>query len=145
MRINWAVTCRYAESDGAVGTIVGAGIDVLHVAAFPARVAIMVALRLAIAPDLLEAGEQHDVTCQVLAPDGEVVLGEDGGAEEPLRLSFIAPPGARQLVPGWLVNPLFAFQVAWLAPDAGTYSIETRTAEDESLIPVHVLLPPEED
>ena len=47
MRIDWAVTCRYAESDGTLGTIVGAGADVIEVVMLPQPVAMMLAVRLA--------------------------------------------------------------------------------------------------
>jgi hypothetical protein len=50
------------------------------------------------------------------------------------------PAGSRQLVPGWLINPLVAFPVRWHAGAVGSYTLVTSTDEDERLSPVHVLL-----
>ncbi len=142
MQIDWAVTCRYAESDGHIATIVGAGIDVLNVPALPALVAVMFAVRLAAPADEFEGGIQHDVTCRVLDPSGARVLADDGTPAEDLKMSFAAPEeGVQQQVTGWLVNPLFAFQIAWIAREPGTYSIETNAGEGTHLSPIHVLQP----
>jgi hypothetical protein len=140
VHIDWVVTCRYAESDGAVATIVGAGIDVLHVPAIPAEVGVMVAVRLAVPFEAFEDGARQDVRCQVLGPDSQPVTGEDGAPVDPLSFTVAMPAGARQLVPGWLINPLVAFQVRWHAGSAGSYTLVTSTDEDERLSPVHVLL-----
>lgn len=141
MLIDWAVLCRYAESNGTVATIVGAGIDMLTVPAMPTLVAVMVAIRLAAPADEFVGGVQHEVTCRVLDPTGAPVLAEDDTPAEELKLGFSAPEGGvQQTVPGWLVNPLFAFQIAWIVREPGTYSVETRVGDHAHLSPIHVLL-----
>lgn len=141
MRIDWAVACRFAESDGNIATIVGAGIDVLNVPTMPVLVGVMIAVRLAAPADEFVGGATHEVTCRVLDPLGDPVLAEDGTPAESMTMGFAAGEGGvQQRVPGWLVNPLFAFQIAWIAREPGTYSIETSTGEDTRLSPIHVLL-----
>lgn len=141
MHIDWAVTCRYAESDGSVGTIVGAGIDVLRVPALPADLSVMVAVRLAVPFEAFEDGARElEATCRVLDPESQPALGLLDEPFQPLSFSVAMPAGVRQLVPGWLLNPLLAFGVRWRATAVGTYTIAIATDEDESLNPVHVLL-----
>lgn len=140
MRIDWAVTCRYAESDGTVATIVGAGIDLLYVPALPTLVGVMLAVRLAASADEFAGGTQHEVTCRVLDPSGGPVLADDDTPAQDMKLGFAAPEeGVQQRVPGWLVSPLFAFQVAWTARETGSYTIEAVAGEDTHRSPVHVL------
>ncbi len=112
----------------------------LNVPALPAMLGVMFAVRLAAPADEFEGGVQHEVICRVLDPSGEPVLAEDGTPAEELKMGFAAPEeGVQQRVTGWLVNPLFAFQIAWIAREPGTYSIETRAGEDTHLSPIHVL------
>lgn len=139
VRIDWAVACRYAESDGQIATLVGAGIDVLNPPALPMMVGVMLVVRLAAAADEFEGGVQHDVTCRVLDPAGAPVLAQDDTPAEAMVMSFAAPEGVQQRVTGWLVHPLFAFQVAWIARESGSYSIETSAGDDTHLSPIHVL------
>jgi len=101
---------------------------------------VMIAVRLAAPADEFAGGAQHEVACRVLDPSGVPVLAEDGTPAEELKLGFGAgEEGVQQRVPGWLVNPLFALQVAWIAQGPGSYSIETRAGEDTHLTPIHVL------
>jgi hypothetical protein len=63
MRVDWAIPCRYAEVDDGLATIVGAQVDAVRVADFPARVGTWLALRLVFGDD--EAASAHDVTFSV--------------------------------------------------------------------------------
>jgi hypothetical protein len=142
LRATWAVTCRYAESDGNVGTIIGAGIDVLYVPDFPHQVGLMLAVRLAATLEEVAEGQQHELIARVLAPNGGLVRAPDGSEAPPLGVTFQAT-AAQQLVPGWLVTPLFALGLQWWAAEEGTYTIEVSAADAEpSSSPVHVLKAP---
>jgi len=141
VRIDWAVACRYAESDGHIATIVGAGVDVLNPPVLPALVGVMLVVRLAAAADEFDGGIEHDVICRVLDPSGVPVLAQDGTPAEEMRMSFAAPAeGVQQRVSGWLVHPLFALQIGWIAREPGSYSIETSAGDDTHMSPIHVLL-----
>lgn len=144
MRVDWVVTCRYAESDGQIATIVGAGVDVLQPPTIPSPVAVMIAARLLGEFQEFEDQQQHQFTVRVLRPDGSPVLAPDGQAAPPLTAQFAAPPNIAQRVPGWLVAPTFALIVQWWADVAGSYSIAVGVGdEDPTRTPVHVLPPPE--
>ena len=140
MQVDWVVTCRYAESDGSVATIVGAGIDVLYVAGFPHEVGIMVAVRLSAPFEEVSADQGHQLIGRILGPDGAPVRARDGSAVAPLELDLHTTTGASQLVPGWLATPLHAIGLQWWAPHEGTYTIEIGVDDEEpTLTPVHVL------
>lgn len=143
MHVDWAVTCRYAESDGAIGTIVGAGIDVLYVPGLPHQVGVMLAVRLAASFEEVSEGQQHTLVVRVLGPDAQPVRTPDGSAAEPLSVAFQTTAVTQQLVPGWLVAPLFALGVQWWAVEEGTYTIDIGVGDAEPLpSPVHVLQTP---
>ena len=140
MRVEWVVTCRYAESDGSVATIVGAGIDVLYVAGFPQEVGIMVAVRLSAPFEEVSADQGHQIIGRILGPESAPVRAPDGSAVPPLELDLHTGTGAAQLVPGWLATPLHAIGLQWWAPQEGTYTIEIGVDDEEpTLTPVHVL------
>lgn len=139
MYVAWAVTCRYVESDGTTGTIVGAGIDVLYVPRFPHWVSIMLAVRLAGTFEEVSEANQHPIVGRVLGPDGEPVPAPDGSEVPPVTADF-SGSGWTQQVQGWLVTTLFPFRFRWWAPDEGTFTIQVRVDDAEpSLSPVHVL------
>lgn len=140
MNVDWLVTCRYAESDGTVGTIVGAGIDVLFVPQFPSPVGVMLAVRLAAPAEEIEEGQEHELVGFVRKPDGQPTRGPDGSPSPPMSVRFQAAIGGRQFVPGWLVAPMFAFGIRWLAEEEGTYTVGVGVAgADPAMTPVHVL------
>ena len=140
MRVDWAVTCRYAESDGSTATIVGAGTDVLYVPAFPSSLGIMLAVRLAAPFEEFGEGQAHDIEISIEGPGGSDVRAADGSVAAPLTARVQAAPGAHQLVPGWLVTPLVAIGVQWFASEQGTYTLVVRAGDAEpSRSPVHVL------
>jgi hypothetical protein len=140
MHIDWAVTCRYAESDSVVATIVGAGVDLQRVQEIPGPVGTMLAVRLAAAPDELGPDQMHKLTVQVLDPSGDPVRDQEGDVTPPLEAEFGSEQPVQQAVPGWLVNPLFTFGVQWWVIEPGTYSITLRVDDgDAHLSPMHVL------
>lgn len=140
MHIEWVVICRYAESDGARATIIGAGTDVVFAPELPGPVGIMAVVRLAAAPDELEPGNAHTLRARVLQPDGEPTTTAEGEVAPAIEMRIEPSGPVQQLVPGWLVNPMMAFGLQWWAIDAGTYSAELRIDGGETVLtPVHVL------
>lgn len=140
MHIDWAVTCRYAESDGLVATIVGAGVDTQRLPQLPGPAATMLAVRLAGAPEELDPGKRHRLTVQVLGPNGDPVREPNGDVIPSLDTEFASDEPVEQAVPGWLVNPLFTFGVQWWAAEPATYSIKLTVDHGEPhLSPVHIL------
>lgn len=144
MNIEWAVTCRYAESDGAVATLVGAGIDAVFLPAFPSPVGVMMAVRLAAPPEELAPGQVHTLRCRILGAEGRLVTALDGTPTEPLEIGIGSQVPIQQLVPGWLVQPLVAFGIQWLASEPQTYRIELQIDGSEHLSPFHVVAPPQQ-
>ena len=143
MRVDWAVTCRYAESDGSIGTIVGAGIDLLYVPTFPHQVGVMLAVRLAASVEEVSEGQSHEIVVRVQAPGGSLVSTPDGSEAPPLTAVFQANQPVEQIVSGWLISPLFALAVQWWAVEEGTYAVNVGVGDAEpSLSPVHVLSVP---
>jgi hypothetical protein len=142
LQIDWAVTCRYAESDGIVGTLVGAGIDLLYVPQLPHPVSVMLAVRLSATFEEVSEGQRHEIVGRILGPEGSPLRNPDGSEVPPLTVNFQAG-GATQVVSGWLISPLFAFGFQWLATDEGTYTVQVRVGDGvPSLSPVHVLTAP---
>jgi hypothetical protein len=142
VNIDWAVTCRYAESDGAVATLVGAGIDAVFLPTFPGPVGVMMAVRLAAPPEELAPGQIHTLRCRILDAAGDPVTALDRTPTEPLEIAIGSQVPIQQLVPGWLVQPLVAMGVQWLASEPQTYRIELRIDDSEHLSPFHVVAPP---
>ncbi len=144
MRIDWAVTCRYAESNGTQGTIVGAGTDLLYVMALPQPVGIMLAVRLVGEFEELEQGQSTHLKVEIRDPDGKPVRGADGSEAPPSTIE-LKPSEAKQLVSGWLATPFIALGLQWIASSEGPYTITVEIDGDDSnakRTPVHVLLAP---
>ena len=140
MNIEWVVICRYAEVEFGRATIIGAGTDVIFAPELPGPVGIMAAARLAAAADELEPGNSYTLTARMLRPDGGPATLADGEEVPPLTVQIESSEPVRQLVPGWLVNPMVAFRLEWWATDPGTYSAELAIDDGEPLLtPVHVL------
>jgi hypothetical protein len=134
VRVDWAIQCRYAEADGGIATIVGAGIDTYFVQEFPAELTLVVAVRLAGADE--EMVEEHDMSFRVHDPDMEItdgIRGEFRAERNPLAQA------------GWEAGLLFvtAHQIA--APSPGAYGLEI-LIDDESKHTVHFFVrePPTE-
>jgi hypothetical protein len=143
VRVDWAVTCRYVESDGAQGTIVGAGTDLLYVPTLPQPVGIMLAVRLAGAIEEIEAGQAHRLTIRIFDPSGEPVRAEDGSEAAPTLVELKSEEEPKQIVSGWAVSPLIALGVQWIASAEGTYTIDVGLEGGSPVpTPVHVLLLP---
>lgn len=145
MNIDWAVTCRYAESDGVVATMVGAGVDIAFLPQFPSPIGVMVAARLAASADELAPGQVHPFRCRVLDSHGQPAVDVDGVPLEPMEVGIGSQVPVQQIVPGWLVNPLLAFGVQWMATEPMTYTIELSVDGGEPhLSPYHVVSPPQQ-
>lgn len=143
MRIDWVVTCRYAESAGPVGTIVGAGTDLLYVPVFPSTVGIMLAIRLAGAIEEVGEGQAHPMSVAILGPDGNPVRDAEGSAAPPSTLELRSDREPQQVVPGWAISPLIALAVTWIAEEEGAYTINVALpGTDPKPNPVHVLQAP---
>src|SRR5579862_1222324 len=132
MLINWLITCRYAEADGNLAALVGAGTDVLLAPLVPADVEIMLAMRFTLAADeARRPGAHHQLECVVLDPAGQPVRDASGAPTPPLRAVFGAPTGIHQVVPTLSVRTIWAFKVRWRADIYGTYQLQVTTDEDE--------------
>lgn len=140
MHVEWVVTCRFAESDGGSGTIVGAGTDVLFLPQIPGPAGTFIAVRLAATAEELEPGQQHELVTRIVDPGGRPARAPDG-TEVPAQTIQIAPQApVQQLVPGWLVNPLLAYGAQWWVHEPGSYTIELSVGEGEPRnSPIHVL------
>jgi hypothetical protein len=114
MRVDWAIPCRYAEVNGGLATVVGAQVDAVRVAQFPARVGTWLALRLVFGDE--EASSEHDVTLKILDPQ----LGEIGETHTNLTLG---PPNPEK-APGWEGSHLMATFVQFDAGSEGTHTFE---------------------
>ena len=114
MRVDWAIPCRYAEVNGGLATVVGAQVDAVRVAEFPARVGTWLAVRLVFGDD--EAGAAHDVTMKILDPQ----LGEIAETHTNLTLG---PPNPEK-APGWEGSHLMATFVQFDAESDGTHTFE---------------------
>lgn len=136
MRIDWATLCRFAEVNGNLATIVGAGIDITWAAQLPAGIQTMVAVRMTAPEDELGPEHPHTLRCRILDPDMQEV-GETLEAE--LRA------GGESLRPGWLVGIMIPMGVQWQADREGTYTVELAIdGGDPYMTPMHVLegMPP---
>jgi hypothetical protein len=91
----------------------------------------------------LAAGELHELVVRVLAPGGGPAMTPDGAEAPPLTARFQTATVGEQLVPGWLVTPMFALAVQWWAAEQGTYTIVVGVGDAEpSQSPLHVLRAP---
>jgi uncharacterized protein DUF6941 len=113
MRVEWAIPCRYLESEGGTATIVGAGIDTFFVPDLPATVGFMLAMKL-VAPDE-DWQREFRLVFKILGPTATVVR------EESVTLG--AHPGT-QLFETWerggIIPSAHQFEVA----GPGAYSLE---------------------
>jgi hypothetical protein len=114
MRVDWAIPCRYAEVNGGLATIVGAQVDAVRVAQFPARVGTWLAMRLVFGDD--ETESEHEVGLKILDPQ----LGESWQTQTTLTLG---PPNPEK-APGWEGSHLIATFVQFDADVEGTYTFE---------------------
>ena len=114
MRVDWAIPCRYAEVNGSLATIVGAQVDAVRVAQFPARVGTWLALRLVFGDD--ETSAEHEVSLRILDPQ----LGESAVTNTTLTLG---PPNPEK-APGWEGSHLMATFVQFDAESDGTHTFE---------------------
>jgi hypothetical protein len=114
MRVDWAIPCRYAEVNGGLATVVGAQVDAVRVATFPARVGTWLAVRLVFGDE--EASSDHDVMLKILDPQ----LGEIGETHTSLTLG---PPNPEK-APGWEGSHLMATFVQFDAGSDGTHTFE---------------------
>ena len=114
MRIDWAIPRRYAEINGGLATVVGAQVDAVRVAGFPARVGTWLAVRLVFGDE--ETDSEHDVTLKILDPQ----MGESGETHTNLTLG---PPNPEK-APGWEGSHLMATFVQFEAKSSGTHTFE---------------------
>jgi hypothetical protein len=89
-RVDWAIPCRYAEENGGLATIVGAGIDRLYVSELPGEVGVLIALRIVLRED--ELGHEHEIAFTLYDPTMAVVAHLEG------HFSAEAHPAKE---PGW--------------------------------------------
>lgn len=130
MRIDWAVGCRYVEVHNNLGTLIGAGADTLTVAAVPAGVGLMAAVRICFLDHELGV---HTLSTQILGPDMEPVGQPMGGQLE------LAGEAHKQ--PGWEGKIVVPVGVQWRAEDAGVYTIVFSLDDKTFDLPVIVKLP----
>ena len=116
MRLDWALSARYAEApgDGTV-TILGGGIDTFWVGELPAPIGIFLPMRVA-APEDEWREEGHELSVRLVRPDRaeEVML------TIPLRMDE-APPLKIAGAESGAVVPL---ALTWEAADHGLYTFE---------------------
>jgi hypothetical protein len=108
----WAVSCESYElhEDGTVD-IFGAGFDTFYVDGLPAKLELMVLVRL-----LLQEDEKTEIELQVLGPEP---LSSLASIVYPIE----AEPGQNHR-PGYLVAQTEGLEVSFLAETEGPYSLE---------------------
>lgn len=113
MRVDWAILCRYAEAEGGLAAIMGAGIDTFWSTEFPVTILAPIVIRVVGTED--EMAHEHAILFRVLAPDLSAL------AEVEIQLDAALNP-LRE--PGWEQAAVFvtAHQIEVESP--GTYSIE---------------------
>jgi hypothetical protein len=131
-RIDWAVPCRYVEVQPTGATIVGAGMDALVVAATPAEVRFMVAVRLVVPEH--EFGEEHEFQTRLLGPDLNAV-------GSPTRVTFQAN-AQPQHEPGTDGTQILASDVRFSAAEPGRYTLEmVLDGRTEQTVAMRVVVP----
>lgn len=133
MRIEYVVPCRYAEVNDGLATIVGAGIDSIAAAVFPTNVQVMLTVRILGQAD--EMPGAHRVRCPVRDS-------EDTTIAEDLDATIELPPEPAQPHPAgdaWLHNIMLAIGVAFVAPQAGTYTLNVIFDDAEYPVPIYLV------
>jgi hypothetical protein len=133
VNIDWVIPCRYVEVHDNLATIVGAGIDTFWVAAFPAQLQVMMAVRLTATPEELEEASEHEVRNVLRGPGGDV-LSEVAGT--------IAIGGQGEIRQDWLQGVMLATMAAVDAAEPGAYTFEHHVDQSSASVPLHVVLGP---
>lgn len=136
MNIDWIIPCRYAEVHDNLATIVGAGIDTLAFAEFPAPVQVGVVVRLLATADELGPEHEHSVRNIISDPDGETLSDltgtfRAGTAEEAAR-------ARSEWLNGIAVTTIIRFDAA----QPGSYSFEHIVDGSSKSVPLHVVEAP---
>ena len=139
MRVDWALLCRYVETDGTTATIVGAGIDTFGLAAIPGEVGTWAALRVSGSPDELGPTISHQFSCRVLDSEMQEIV-------TPLETGFQTGPPAPDHQPGWTQHMVMPIFVHFHVEEPGIYTLQFTVdgnSETVSMI-VHPLASPPE-
>jgi hypothetical protein len=134
VKVDWAIPCRYVEVPTGGATIVGAGADLVVIAAVPAAVPVLFAVRFVGDPDELDGETQHAVACRLFDPDGNLM-----GAQEGQIVSDV-----EQIVPGYLADVTMPMGVVIDAKRFGTYGVEFEIDGHAARVPVHVVQAPQQ-
>jgi hypothetical protein len=113
-RIDWAIPCRYAEENGGLGTIVGAGIDAILISSLPANIGLLIALRIVLAED--EFDTPHELTFTLRDPSMNEV------ATISAQLDGFQPNPLRE--PGWEAGNFLPTAHQFQVSEAGTFTVE---------------------
>jgi hypothetical protein len=116
VRIDWAVLCRYVETEGDTANILGAGVDTFWVPSFPTPIGVWVAVRMVGLPQDVEGGP-HTFRCRVLDDD---MMKE---AAPPIEHTFTAKLAPAHLA-GWEQGKINPVIVQFAATGVGTYTLE---------------------
>lgn len=130
MRIDWAITCRYAEVNTNLVTIVGAGIDTYMLAEFPADLQVVLAVRLLAGEDDLGPEKTHTLVIRVLDPEMELI------SEIPVTMEGLESPNRR---PGWEAGLALPIVQLFRVPEPGIYTIDLAIGGGTRTIPIIVL------
>jgi hypothetical protein len=128
VRIEWAIPCRYAEVQGGMGTMVGAGANILLVAETPSAVGTMIVASIAGAED--EIGVEHTLKARVLGPDMEPATPTIEG-----KMGFASSPNKPA---GWEERIMLPMPLQFVAPVEGTYTVELSINDRSATIPLLV-------
>jgi len=130
-RVDWAIPCRYAEENAGLATIVGAGIDRLHVSELPGQVGVLIALRIVLRED--ELGHEHEIAFTLYDPTMAEVAHLDG------HFSAEAHPAKE---PGWETGMITPTAHNFAVTEYGTYSLEVLIdGHSEKTIPLLIREP----
>ncbi len=114
MRVEWALTCRYAEAVANQGvTVVGGGADTIGVPTLPAILGLSVLLRVMGLPD--EFAQHKMLEISVLDPLMEPI-------GDPLTYSLDAEVSPQHR-PGWEQTTFLPVGVQWPANVDGVYTL----------------------
>lgn len=125
MRVDWAIACRYVEVNGALATIVGAGIDTYYPPAFPADLSVIIALRVVGA----HTDDEHLLVATVLDPQMQEIARVEGGFTSQLN------PDA---IPGWEAGAILTTVHNFRAEEEGPYTITITVDGQAHTVPVIV-------
>jgi hypothetical protein len=115
VRIDWAVVCRYIEVNGGLATIVGGGIDTYTLAAFPADLQVIMAVRVVAQDDEVGPDRPHTFGVKVLDPSMEPI------SELPTPFTL---GGSRHKRPGWESGTILSVVHVFHAETPGVYTID---------------------